>query len=278
VQGDPPRPDTAAVARLRSALCGGPHGRERERRAAARIEELLPGARRLAQAAEAFHGRAALWAVTMTEADGMPAASAVALASSGYPPMPAPEWEDAELPHLRAAAARAAARFVYCDRDAALSLVWRHVLRGDPSAAACCASAYSPGDVAAAAVAAGHGGPVSVQLQMGLHWCRDDVAARLVAGYAAVMPEPGSSLVLSLAIPGPGRGDRRVAAVFEDVAGAPVYAHRPGDITGWLDAAGLVPHPQGVTDVRAWPGRPWADGPLSAGSRCRVVAAVGLRR
>jgi hypothetical protein len=116
------------------------------------------------------------------------------------------------------------------------------------------------------------GSPLQVQVPLAAHFWPADVARRVTAGIGELLP-PGSSLVLSLWSPSPDDDGKRFLGLLSAAAGTTAHGHSPEDAAGWLNAAGLEPHPHGVTDVRAWPGRAWAE----ACSPGRVIGAVGLK-
>jgi hypothetical protein len=264
-------PDMAAVARIVDAIRGGPRGTLVDLAAAAEINRRAPESREQARAACEFHVRAALRAV----ADGgqWPSAKSVVFAEAGYPPS---GWTGAALAHSAAAIAVPSARFLYCTADGAIALLWQRTLAGEPRALACQAPAVEPAQVAGMARAAGLLAPWSVQLQMCVHWWSARQAEKVIAGYAAQMP-PGSTLVLSVAVPGGVDTRGELGRLAGGPVGAVPYAHSKEAIAGWIAAAGLVLDPEGVTDVRRLPGRTWAGEALGEHLAGHVVGATGLK-
>lgn len=262
-----------SAARLIDALRGGKRGREAEREAAAAIEGRWPGTGSQLRAAAAWHAGAAGRAVTAREAPGWPAARSVIFAGCGYPPS---GYRGARLPHGEAAWRAPAARFAYCDADEAITLLWHRWLRLDSRALAFQAPAADPRQAAGMARTAQMEEPWSVQLQLCAHWWPPEVAAGVVAGWAEVLP-PGSSLVLSVPVPGAVNPNGEAGAIVAGAAGTVPFRHREDDIAGWVTGAGMRLGPQGVTDVREPGGPGWAHEALGAGLASRVAGAVGLR-
>lgn len=258
----------AAAARLLDALRGGPHGREPERRAAAEVERRWPGTGEQFRRAAEFHAAIARQAATG-------GARSVIFAAPGYRPS---GWPGAALPHEAAAAGAPGARYLYASADAAITLVWHRMLAPSgprPRAMACQASAGDPGQVAGMARAAGLEEPWSVQLQLCAHWWPGPSAARVIAGYAEALP-PGSSLVLSWATAGGQPPGGEMGRAVERAAGAMPVGHSAEAVAGWVADAGMRLG-WGPADVRAWPGREWADAALAAGAAARVAGVVALR-
>ncbi len=272
VSPDGPVPDVAA-ARIMDAVRGGPHGTDPERAIAAAIEAQFPGSGERLREAAAFHSLLAAEAVTVL------GARSLIVAGPGYPPS---GWDEAELPHLAAVRAVPPVRCLYVTADRALSMLWQGTLAGDASATAAWASAGDPGQVAETAQAAGLEGPWSVQVQLCAHWWTDDQAAKVVAGYADVMPA-GSTLVLTVPVPGGVPAGGRMGALVGEAAGTVPVAHSPQAIAGWVAGAGLELRwparsrpweARAAADVRTWPGQEWASDDLAAGITGRVVAVL----
>jgi hypothetical protein len=265
-----------AAARIMDAVRGGPHGTARERAIAAEIERLFPGSGQRLREAAGFHSLAAAEAVTAL------GARSLVIAGPGYPPS---GWDGAQLPHLAAAEAVPSARCLYATADRGLEMLWQGTLAGDPSASACLAGAGAPGQVAAAAREAGLEGPWSVQVQLCAHWWAGGEAAKVVAGYAEALPA-GSSLVLTVPVPGGASAGGRMADLVGQAAGRVPAGHSPQAVAGWVAAAGLSlrwparrrpREAPAAADVRTWPGQEWASEDLAAGITGRVVAVVGVK-
>lgn len=270
VGGDEPG---AAAARLTDALRGGPHALGPERAAAAEVERRWPGTGEQFRRAAGFHAQAALEAVTAW------GARSVILAGAGYP---VSGWEGAVLPHPVAAIAAPGSRYLYCSADEAITLLWQRVLRHDRRASACQAPAADPRQVAGMARMAGLEPPWSVQLQLCAHWWTGEQAAAVIAGYAeagehAEALPPGSTLVLTVPVAGGQHPRGEMGRLAERVTGVMPASHAPEGIAGWIKGAGLE-LAWGPADVRAWPGRQWADGDLAAPLGTRVVGVVAVRR
>jgi hypothetical protein len=271
-------PDMAAPARIMDALRGGPHGSDPERAVVAEVERRWPGSGAQIRAACDFHVRAAEWAVNgaTRDEDAWPAAKSVIFAACGYPPS---GWDGAALPHSAAVLAVPSARYLYASADQAITMLWQQVLAPSglrPLASACLAPVADPGQLAGMARIAGLEPPWSVQVQLVAHLWPGPVAGEVVAGWAAVLP-PGSSLVLSVPVPGGVGAGGEFGRLIGSVAGTMPHPHSEGAITGWITGAGLELHPDGVEDVRALPGRQWAGGVLGAHLAGHVVGTVGLK-
>jgi hypothetical protein len=87
-----------------------------------------------------------------------------------------------------------------------------------------------------------------VQLQLCAQWWPAEFAAWAVAEYARLLPS-GSTLALSLAVPGGGSDAGALAAANGSTAGT-VHVHTEDDVARWIAAAGLELTPVGVMDVR----------------------------
>jgi hypothetical protein len=249
------------IARIYCALEGGIYADEAERQIAAEMERRFPGRMRLMKATRRFHARAALWAVTEGGAKG------VVFVSAGYPGHPVnPE------PHEDALAAVPSARFAYVSGCPDITRYCAAVL-GGPQVAAVTGSALDPERVMALPEITGIGVPLSVQVQLAAQFWPGPMAADMAVRWARLLPS-GSSLVLSLAIPGPATSSPPWPYV-STVMG-PLYAHAEDDVAGWLEDAGLRVVPPGITDVRAWPqGEEWAGhGRRAAGT---IMAAVAVK-
>jgi hypothetical protein len=268
----------AAWARLLDAIRGGPRGHEREREAAAEIEERWPGTGEMVRRAARYHSESAVRAVGGGEAHGRRWAGARAMifADAGHAPA---GYREAVLPHAAAARAAPGSRHLYLSADEAITLLWHGLLapRGpEPAATAAWAASDDPRQAAGMARMAGLDEPWGVQLQMIAHWWPDEVAREVVAGWAEAMPS-GSSLMLTVPAPGGIPAGGEFGKLVASVTGAMPCPHSPQAIASWITGAGLLLGPQGVTDVRARPGRGWAGPPLAAGAAGIVLAAGGLK-
>lgn len=235
--GDRP-PDPTAAARLYDAFRGGYHALRAERELAKEAARRFPGSLERIRAADAFHRRAAVWAVTEGGAAG------VIFGAHGFP------VPGAVMPHEDAAEANLAARFAYADASAVITVLTARAIAGDPRAAAYTASLRNPAALLGAPEAAVLTAPVSVQLQLAAHYWPGPDAAELIGEYARLLGS-GSSLVLTLGIPV--SGDPASAEFWELVSkgAGQVHAHTEGDVAAWLAGAGLVVTGRGITDVRA---------------------------
>lgn len=264
----------SAAARLREALTEGRWATIACRSAAAALEAGFPGARKLTPVAWSFHRDAAEWAVTETR--HAPPAEAVIFTASGLAPGDPPM-------HAAAAGAAPRARFCYVDGDRRAVLLNRARLAlADPvRVLAAEADEENPEAVLTAAAGAGLpvGGPVSVHIVVAPTYWPGDVARKVLAGYVAGRRRlaPGSSVCVSVctaAEEGP-RGDEFLAALSR-AAGVRAYPHTRDRIASWFEDAGMILHPQGVTDARAF-GRPEMQAEIEG--LCpfaRITEAVGI--
>jgi S-adenosyl methyltransferase len=237
--------DAVRIARLRDALADGHFAYRADRELAAQILERWPGTAALVKGANGFHGRAAAWAVSGgTPEYRVTPAAGVIFAASGYP-----------LPdgfHADAQAAAPAALFAYADADAEAAQLSRALLAGsDPGRV--CAYEASAGDPAGLlgtpeAKAILGRGPVMVQLQLCAQWWPSRFCAWAVAEYARLL-SPGSTLALSLIIPGGGDGAAGFTADVGRAAGR-IYPRGEAEVARWVKAAGMKLAPPGVADVR----------------------------
>jgi S-adenosyl methyltransferase len=229
----PPRPvlDSGRITRLRDVLAGGYLALEPDRRLAASIRERWPRTADLVRDANDFHRRAAEWAVR-GGTPGFPVspAAGVIFAACGYP-----------LPggfHAAAQAARPDALFAYADPDPA-AIMYNLARLHSPDPGHVSAIPGSARD-RAGLLSAGHAvammtrGPVMVQLQLCAQWWPAEFCAWAVCEYARLLP-PGSTLALSLGVPGGARG---TAEFTRDIgrAGGRMYGHTEDDVAGWLKA------------------------------------------
>lgn len=259
--------DVLAIARIMDALAGGVHAWEAEEAAVREVTRIWPRIGAGLRDTMAFHARAAGWAVR----EG---ARSALFCVSGYPP----SWEGATLPCLDAASAAPSARFAFCTGDWTLALLWETALQGCPRCVALEAHAAVPSRVLRMATAAGMEPPFSVHLPLALHWWGPATGAEILAGYAALLREmgPGSSVVLSAAVPGGRPAGGSVQALIGDAAGTVPHAWTTEGIESVITAAGMKLHPRGITDVRDHDGNGWAAGELAAHDPGWFAGAVAL--
>lgn len=270
----PPRLDAARIAAVRDALAGGHLALGPERDLAAVILARHPGTAELVQRANAFHIRAANWAVTGGSwEDGgvrveVPPAAGVIFGAAGYP-----------IPggfHSGAARISPGARFAYAAEAGRPADLNRALLAcADPGRVfAFEGSTRKPGALLSAPEARAVGEPVQLQLQLCVQWWPGDFAAWAVGEYARLLPS-GSTLVMSLGILGGGpRAEEFLSLIGQ--AGGTIYPHTADEAEGWVKGAGLILTPWGITDVRArekaWPEARYA----ALRPVARVIEAVAL--
>lgn len=267
-------------AGIREALAGGHRGRAAERDAARRIGALYPRSAGLVTAAWDFHSAAALWAVTETRRASP--AGAVIFTAAGLP-RPEPAGEP-----LHCAAARTAPDAGFCYAEADPEVTWmRQVVMADACrdrVRAVTAAEDEPERVLAAAQAAGLpvAGPVSVHLILCAQYWDDGKARDVLRRYAAPdrdgkrLLAPGSSVCLSVADPAPTAVGDAYLTGMREILGCEIYRHGPQAVASWIAGAGMVLHPQGVTDCRAF-GRPGLQPELEQLEPVvRVLEAVGI--
>ncbi|HZR53628.1 MAG TPA: SAM-dependent methyltransferase [Streptosporangiaceae bacterium] len=256
----PPVPllDAGRIARLRDVLAGGHMGLAPDRQLARSILERWPGTASLVKSANDFNSRTAVWAVSGgTPEWPVPPAEGVIFAASGYPVGVKTDRESFRaLPgggfHPGAAEQAPRALFVYADADPGAVLMSK-VLLSEPEplrVSACQVPASDPAALLStpAARVLLDRGPVMVQLQLCAMWWPPELAAWAVAEYGRLLP-PGSTVALSLIVPGGASDSHEFLAAFGG-AGGIVYPHTEADIAGWITAADLDLVPPGVTDVR----------------------------
>ena len=265
--------DARRIACLRDALADGHWSYRENRELAAQILDRWPGTAALVKGANGFHGRAAAWAVSggTPEFRVVPAAGVI-FAASGFP------LRDGF--HGAAQAAAPAALFAYAEADAEAAVISRELLAGSDPGRVCAyqASACDPAGLLGAGEARGilARGPVMVQLQLCAQWWPGKFAAWAVAEYARLLP-PGSSLALSLVIPGGGDGAAGFMADVGRAAGR-IYSRGAAEVARWVKAADMELVPPGVADVR---GRDlgWAAAEFGRQRTvARVVGAVAVIR
>jgi hypothetical protein len=256
-----------AVARIMDALSGGEHAWDAEEAAVAEIKAIWPRIATGLQETMAFHARAAAWGVR----EGC---RSVVFCISGYPP----SWKNARLPHLEAADAAPGARYAYCSAAYEMALLWEEALEGDPGVSVLEASAATPSRVLRMAAAAGMRPPYSVHLPLALHWWGPDDGAEILGGYAGCLRElgPGSSLILSAAVPGGRSAGGRVQALIEEATGTLPHAWTTEGIESVITAGGLKLHSAGVRDVREHDGNGWQAAELAAHDPGWFAGAVAL--
>ncbi len=256
--------DWRAVGRLRDALTGSHRAGAAERKLAREIEAARPGTGQLVESGEEFHRRASEWAVT----EG--GARSVVYAAAGRPP------HDGAL-HARAAAAAPDARFAYVFGDPETELFTRsHFERTGAGRVAfargCCKDQEGwlrePGIAELTAL-----GPVSVQLVLALHWWPPELCYRVLLAFRRELP-PGSTVCMSCGIVS-GPQAREYADLLSEGGGGRIRLHSREQIAGWIGMAGMVLHPAGVTDARAWQ-RPWGVPRRPAAGPCVVEAVCSV--
>jgi hypothetical protein len=257
---DPPY-ECGTVARVREALTGGTRALARDRDLAAYLASRVPRADEPVRAAIAFHRRAARWAVSMAP---VPAAS-VLFAACGLPPPGRPL-------HADAAEASPSARYCYCDGDPKITEVNRRVLAEPGRITVMTAYAAYPATLlgrpqAAELLALG---PVSVHVLGAAHYWPADLAAAAVAGYGERLPS-GSTLCLTWGLYDATPEGEELTEIVS-LAGGRVHRHEPGAVAGWVKAAGMALHPQGITAAAAF-AAPYA-APAASGMPMTVMGAV----
>jgi hypothetical protein len=258
--------DAGRISRLRDVLAGGHLANEPDRELARSILERWPGTAANVKAANDFHRRAALWAVTGGTADSpCDPAAGVIFAAAGYP-------IDGGF-HRAAAALQPKALFGYAEADE-VAVAYNQALlakREPLRVSAYLASARDPagllGTFAAAVIL--DRGPVMVQLQLCCHWWPAEFCVWVLGEYRRLLPS-GSSLALSVGVVGGATGFGEFAAQT-GLAGTG-HPHTAEDVAGWVAAAGLTMTSDGVTDVR---GRGWAEAELKRQKTVtRIVEAI----
>lgn len=277
----PPVPvlDAGRIARLRDVLAGGDLALEADRLAAASILDRWPATAALVTGANEFHRRAAAWAVKGGSL--VPPAAGVIFAACGYPlPGKADAVSGRRLRrgfHAAAQAARPGALFAYASADP-VTVRWCRSLLAAPDplrVSAFLASARDPAALlgAPAVQVITDRGPVMVQLQFCCQRWPGEFAAWAVARYAELLP-PGSTLALSLGIPGGAPSAPELVADLSRAGGGAFCPHGEAEVAGWITDAGLKLVPPGIADVR---GRGWATAELAAlRPAARVIEAVAL--
>jgi hypothetical protein len=264
--------DAGRIGRLRDVLAGGHLALEPDRRLAADILSRWPWVGGLVRGANDSYRRAAEWAVAGGTPDfPVPPAAGVIFAASGYPV--------GGGFHATAARARPDALFSYASADAASVMFARALLAApDPQhVSAYPASARDPAGLVGArqAKAILERGPAMVQLQLCAQWWPSAFCEWAGAEYARLLP-PGSSLALSLGIPGGAPGAAEFTADISR-AGGRVYSHTEGQVARWVKAAGLALAEPGIVDVR---GRELGWAAAEFGRQrpvARVVEAIAVR-
>jgi hypothetical protein len=252
-----PVPVTEPIARLYSAQAGGVWGNAAERKAAVEAEDRWPGTGDQVRAARKFHAASAAQAV----AAGAPG---LLVGAAGYPAEPDP--------HCRALAMNEGARAVLCDPSPEATLVNRALLGSDPRVSACEGSVRDPGALLALPEVVALPRPLFVLLPLVAHFWPAALAASVLREWGAVLPS-GSVAAVSLWIPdGTAAGEEFTA--WWSPRGARMHGHAPGDVAGWLEAAGMDIAAPGVRDVRAWTGPARSEAHYARRRPGRVVGAV----
>jgi S-adenosyl methyltransferase len=253
----PDNPDTVAIAELYDAWGGAQYAGSAAKKAAGELEAASPGAAHRLKLARAFHARAARWAVSEDGAAG------VVFAACGYP----------TAPPMHAAAAEAApgAHFVYTASDAGVTAALRDALAGSGSAVAR-VSCMEPEKLLGHPAVQAAGTPLSVQIQLAACFWSPDHARDVTGGYARLLP-PGSTLVMSVTIPGEGH-EEDWAKASERATGSRAYAHSEASISGWFEGAGMRLASHGIRDARTWSRGRWAERLLGRRGSARVAVVV----
>lgn len=234
-------------------LGGGQHLRE-DREVAQAIEARYPSVPLHVRAAQDFHLRAARWAAQQGISRFVHAGHITALPSG-------------RNVHDAAREVIPDAQVVYAYRHQAAYAFSEGLLDWDEGATAVLSrtGGFLASDPVRAWVEAGE--PVCVIAGLVLHFVDAGTAEARVARAAKALP-PGSVFVVSMTLPGTRPAADEVLAMFTP---ARTYRHTAGDLTGWLEDAGLKIVPPGVTDVRIVP-RP---GQPSCGLSPRAAGFIG---
>lgn len=258
--GVPPAP---VPSRVRDALAGGHRNLQADRDHAAMMEARFPGTAAAVADAAAFTARAVTWAARQGIAQYAVAGPLL------LPGCPVREAARAVIPAARVtwACGPGDPSAVACARAEAARHPGTAVIAGDAGPAALLASP-------AAAAVVDWSAPACAVLAMTVHMMPPE-AARDLAGDVAGLLAPGSCVIVSAAVPEPGpEGDALIAAA---AACAPVWRHPPAVIGEWLEKAGLVVVPPGVTDVRGWRAG-WAEPRLRARPPAAMMIAGAVAR
>jgi hypothetical protein len=258
--------DTDVVAGLYAALAGSTWANAADREQARRLTALFPADRRSPSGvsprmlrAREFHSRAARQAARA-------GAAGIVFGAAGLPASPAP--------HEAALEAFPGTRFCYAGGEVTAKIA-AAVYGGVPEVSACAAMLRDPGELMDRPEVRKLGDRISVQAQMAAHFWSDKLGRDLVSQYARLL-SPGSTLVLTWALPAASRAGREWAAVVEDITGAAVYRHPPGAVARWIEDAGLELLWPGARGVRGWPRRwpelEWERAPA------KVMGAVARKR
>jgi hypothetical protein len=197
-------------------------------------------------------------------------ALAVVIAGAGLPPPGAPL-------HSRAADANPKARFTYSAPDPSLvDVIAQELAAVEPDrVSVVLAPSLDADEVLAGLPPEASGGPVSVQIVLTPARWPPGLARKAIARYVKLVP-PGSTLCLSL-VTGDQRPEGAQMMDAPSLAGGRGYCHTARDVTGWIEDAGLVLHPDGVQDVRALM-RGWAVRyPAPPGVPGQVIGAVAVK-
>jgi hypothetical protein len=254
-----PQLDAGRIARLRDVLAGGYLAHQADCDLAGAILARWPWAGDLVTTANDSHRRTAAEAVSGGTPDcPVPPAAGVIFAAAGYP-LRDPRHGGAHGFHLAARAANPDAVFVYSSCDPVADLYSRALLaEPDPGHVSVAESlACDPAGLLATAEAQAvlARGPVQLQVQLCAHWWPGDFAAWAIAEYARLLRGTGSTVALTVGIPG-GGGHAAEFAADVNRAGGTLYAHTADDIAGWVKAAGMKLTRE-IGDVRGR-GQRWA--------------------
>jgi hypothetical protein len=231
--GFPPSP---SPSRVRDALLGGQRNLQADRDLARLLELRFPGTAQAAAEARAFTGRAVTWCARQGIAQFI-------VPEPGLPlPGGAAEAARAVIPGARVAYA--------CTDPSEIAYAQAAATRDDVTAVVRGAGPGDPGallDDEDLRAVISLGEPVCAVLAMTAHFMPGEMAAAMVAGFAARLA-PGSAVALSSWVPHPGRGADRLIDVF--LPAGRLHRHTVADIEGWL--CGLDVVKPGVADVRGW--------------------------
>jgi hypothetical protein len=258
----PPRP---VPSRVRDALAGGHRNLAADRDLAAVITARFPGVPAAIAEARAFTVRAVTWCALQGIAQYV--------VPDPGPPAGGPVREAARavIPGARVAVGCPpgdAPALAYALRDAA-ALPGVAVISGMPAGDPVTLLA-SP----ALRAVADMDGPACAVLPLIAHLMGPGRARDMIAGVAAQLA-PGSAVIVSAAVPDPGRAGDELIAAFAPCA--EVHRHPPGVIAGWLEEAGLEIVEPGVTDVRGWRAG-WPEPRLARPRGVPAVTAGGIGR
>jgi hypothetical protein len=244
------------TARVLSAQAGGVVASAADRELAAAIEGRWPGTGAMIGQARVFHSLAAQWAVREEGVRGL------VVAPVGYPCHPdahvAALEEDPEL------------RCVLADPVEEAALIAGAKWAGPRVSVLQSLASDAAGIMGSEAVRA-LPGPLCLLLPHVATMLPPEVAAGMIAGYAALLPG-GSVVILSWWAPGGSQGGDAVIALWRELV-APAWGHTGADVAGWLDAAGLETL-RSPRDVRVRPGRAWLEAEYARRPPGRMMRAI----